>query len=277
MAGRVEGKVAFITGAGRGQGRSHAERLAEEGADIIAVDICRDVSTIGYPMSTSEDLSETAKIVEKLGQRVVTVEADVRDLPALKEAVRTGVDELGRLDVVVCNAGILGLVDGWRIPPEAWKDTIDVCLTGVYNTCMATIPQLVDQNEGGSIMMTGSLAAQKGLRNLGHYDAAKHGLIGLMRALSNELAEHWIRVNMINPHAVDTMMVHNEDTYKVFAPHVEKPTREDASVAFRGLNSMPIDFIPARDISQAGLWLASDEARYVTGQTLAVDIGAGIK
>lgn len=277
MAGRVEGKVAFITGAARGQGRAHAERLAEEGANIIAVDICQDVPTIGYPMATSEELAETAKLVEKQGQKAVTIEADVRDLEALKQAVATGVSQLGRLDTVVCNAGILGLVDGWNIPPEAWKDTIDVCLTGVYHTCLATIPQLLEQGEGGSIMMTGSLAASKGLRNLGHYDAAKHGVVGLMRAMANELAEHMIRVNVINPHAVDTMMVHNLDTYKGFAPHIETPTREDVSVAFRTLNAMPVDFIAPREISQAVLWLASDESRFVTGQTLGVDVGAVIK
>ncbi|KHJ71019.1 mycofactocin-coupled SDR family oxidoreductase [Rhodococcus sp. Chr-9] len=277
MSGRVQGKVAFITGAARGQGREHAVRLAEEGADIIAVDICQNISTIGYPMATREELDETAELVKNLGQKVVAFEADVRDVDALRAAVATGVSELGRIDTVVCNAGILGHVNGWEIPPEAWKDTIDVCLTGVYNTCQATIPQLLKQGDGGSIVMTGSRAASKGLRNLGHYDAAKHGVVGLMRAMANELAEESIRVNVVNPHAVDTIMVHNPDAYKVFAPHIENPTREDAGAAFRTLNAMPVDFIDAREISQAVLWLASDESRFVTGQTLGVDLGAVIK
>ncbi len=277
MAGRVQGKVAFITGAARGQGRAHAVRLAEEGADIIAVDACTDVETIAYPMATPDELRETAALVEKLDRRVVAVQADVRDLDALNNAVDRGLSELGRLDTVVANAGVLGLVDGWRIPPKAWQTVLDVCLTGVYNTCMATVPHLVDQGAGGSIIMTGSLAASKGLRNLGHYDAAKHGVVGFMKAMASELAEHSIRVNVVNPNAVDTKMVHNYDCYKIFLPHLDNPTREDASGAFRALNLLPVDFIPPSEISQAVLFLASDEARYVTGQTLGVDAGAAIK
>lgn len=277
MTGRVEGKVAFITGAARGQGRAHAVRLAEEGADIIAIDICRDLATIGYPMGTSAELAETAALVEKLGRRIVTYEADVRDPEALTNAVAGGLSDFGRLDTVVANAGAAGLTDGWKITSEQWKETIDVNLTGVFNTCMATIPHLVNQGEGGSVILTGSLAASKGLRNLGHYDAAKHGVVGLMRVLANELAEDWIRVNVVNPNAVDTPMVHNLDTYKMFAPHLDNPTREDASEAFRELNSLPVDFIPSREISHAVLYLASDESRFVTGQTLGVDAGAVIK
>lgn len=277
MAGRVEGKVAFITGAARGQGRAHAVRLAEEGADIIAVDICRDLPTIGYPMGTADELAETASLVEKLDRRIVTYEVDVRDPAALSDAVSGGISELGRLDTVVANAAALGRTDGWKITQEQWDETIDINLTGVFNTCMATIPHLVNQGEGGSVIMTGSLAASKGLRNLGHYVAAKHGVVGLMRVLANELAEHWIRVNVVNPNAVDTPMVHNIDTYKMFTPHLDNPTREDASEAFRGLNSLPIDFIPPGEISHAVLYFASDESRFVTGQTLGVDAGAVIK
>jgi SDR family mycofactocin-dependent oxidoreductase len=277
MADRVKGKVAFITGAARGQGRAHAVRLAEEGADIIAVDFSEDIETVPYDLATKDELAETAALVEEAGGRVVTAEADVRDHAALKKALDEGMAEFGRLDIVVANAGILSLARAWEIEEHVWQDMIDVNLTGVWQTCKVTIPTLIDQGEGGSIVLTSSLAGGKGLMNIAHYTAAKHGVVGLMRTLANELAPHMIRVNTVDPNAIDTPMVHSEACYRIFRPDLESPTREDAAVAYQSLNAMPVAWIDSREVSHAVLFLASDEARWVTGARLPVDAGAAIK
>jgi SDR family mycofactocin-dependent oxidoreductase len=277
MASRVQGKVAFITGAGRGQGRSHAVRLAEEGADIIAVDICGDMDSVPYALATREELAETAALVEKAGGRVFTAEADVRDYAGLKKALDEGVAAFGRLDIVVANAGILSLARAWEFEESVWQDMIDVNLTGVWQTCKAAIPTLIDQGEGGSIILTSSLAGGKGLTNIAHYTAAKHGVVGLMRTLAQELAPHWIRVNTVDPNAIDTPMVHSEDCYRIFRPDLESPTRDDAAVAYQSLNALPVAWIDSVEVSHAVLFLASDEARYVTGARLPVDAGAAVK
>ncbi|MFZ3454286.1 mycofactocin-coupled SDR family oxidoreductase [Arthrobacter sp. 7Tela_A1] len=276
--GRVEGKVAFITGAARGQGRSHAIRLAEEGADIIAVDICRQIDTVPFPMSTPEDLQQTVKDVEALDRRIVAVEADVRDYNALKAAVDEGVSQLGRLDIVSANAGIASAgMPTEDLSEEAWDDMIGTNLTGVWHTVKAAIPHLKAGGNGGSIILTSSVAGLQGLANISSYVAAKHGVVGLMRTLALELAADMIRVNSIHPTTVGTPMVLNESTFRLFRPDLEHPTAEDASVAFRTLNALPLDWVEARDISNALLFLASDEARYVTGVTLPVDAGALVK
>lgn len=277
MAGRVEGKVAFVTGAARGQGRSHAIRLAEEGADIIAVDICSQVDSVPYAMATPEDLAETVKQVEALDRRIVATQADVRDYDALKQALDEGVAELGRLDIVCANAGIASYGVAHELSEETWQDMIDINLTGVWRTCKAATQHLIDGGNGGSIIITSSLAGLKALGNTAHYNSAKHGLVGLMRTLANELAPHFIRANSVHPTTVATDMILNEATYKLFRPDLENPTAEDGKDGFASINALPIPWVEARDISNAVLFLASDEARYITGVALPVDAGGSVK
>jgi SDR family mycofactocin-dependent oxidoreductase len=271
--GRVEGKVAFITGAARGQGRSHALRLAEEGADIVAVDLCRPVETVPYELATSDDLAETAKLVEDLDRRIVTVEADVRDLGQLQAAVAEGVSELGHIDVVCANAGIASVGSALEMDERVWQDMIDINLTGVWKTIRAAVPPMVERGRGGSVVITSSVAGLFGFPNLAHYSAAKHGLVGLMRTLTQELAPHMIRVNSVHPTTVDTPMVNNDMFFGLVRPDLEHPGREDTAEAFTGLNALPVPWVESIDISNAVLWLASDEARYVTGVALPVDAG----
>jgi SDR family mycofactocin-dependent oxidoreductase len=280
MTGRVEGKVAFITGAARGQGRSHAIRLAQEGADIIAVDLAEDVPSVRrfYPGATEADLAETVKQVEALDRRIVATKADVRDYAALKAALDDGVSQLGRLDIVSANAGIFIFGDQTHlVSEEDWADVTNINLTGVWHTTKAAIPQLIEQGTGGSIILTSSTAGLKGTPNVGPYTASKHAVVGLMRTLALELAPHSIRVNSVHPTSVGTDMILNEATYKLFMPDVEHPTRAQAAEVFQTINALPIPWVEPVDISNAVLWLASDEARYVTGVTLPVDAGYTIK
>ena len=274
MAGRVEGKVALITGAGRGQGRSHALRLAEEGADIIGVDICTDIETSAIPLATEDDLAETAKLVEDLDRRIVTRKADVRDLAALEAVVEEGLSELGHIDIVSANAGIAGFGAVHELTEQQWEQMLAVNVTGVWKTCRAAIPHMIEAGNGGSIVLTSSTAGLMGLANTAHYTAAKHGVVGLMRTMANELAPHMIRVNSVHPTTVATDMILNDATYELFRPDLEHPTLDDAREAFTTLNMLPVPWVEARDISNAVLWLASDEARYVTGVTLPVDAGS---
>ena len=276
MAGRVEGKVAFISGAARGQGRSHALRLAEEGADIIAVDLCEQIDSVPYAMATPDDLAETVKQVEALDRRIVATQADVRDAAAVKEALDAGVAELGRVDIVLANAGIFSFSEA-ALTEQMWRDMIDVNLTGVWNTTSAAVPHLVDSGRGGAIVLTSSTAGLKGFPNFAHYVAAKHGVVGLMRTLALELAPHRIRVNSVHPTSVDTDMIQNDATYRLFAPDLENPTREQVGERFGEMNALPIPWVESRDISNAVLFLVSDEARYITGVTLPVDAGMLVK
>jgi (+)-trans-carveol dehydrogenase len=277
MTGKLEGKVAFITGAARGQGRSHAITLAREGADIIAVDICAQVGSVPYPMATPEDLAQTVKEVETLDRRIVATDVDVRDYDALKQALDDGVAQLGRLDIVSANAGIVSYGRVEELPEQTWRDVIDVNLTGEWHAAKAAIPHLRAGGRGGSIILTSSDAGLKALQNLAHYVAAKHGVIGLMRTLALELAADFIRVNALAPTSVNTPMIMNEPTYRVFRPDLQNPTAEDMTGPATALNVLPIPWVEPVDISNAVLWLASDEARYVTGITLPVDAGAAIK
>jgi len=270
--GRVEGKVAFITGAARGQGRSHAIRLAEEGADIIAVDINEQIESVPFPMGTAEDLAQTVKEVEALDRRIIATRADVRDYQALKAAVDEGVAQLGRLDIVVANAGIVSFAPTVDLTEQSWQDVIDVNLTGVWHTAKATIPHLRAAG-GGSMTLISSGAGAKGSPNLAHYVAAKHGVIGLMRTLANELALDMIRVNALLPTSVNTDMIHNAAMYALFAPDIDQPTKEQVGERFAALNALPIPWIESRDISNTVLFLASDEGRYITGVPLPVDAG----
>jgi (+)-trans-carveol dehydrogenase/(-)-trans-carveol dehydrogenase len=278
MPGRVEGKVAFITGAARGQGRSHAIRLAQEGADIIAVDICEDVDGIPYGGATEEDLAQTVKEVESLDRRIVATKADVRDYVALKQALDEGVAELGRLDIVSANAGIgLSPAHAQDLAEATWQTMIDINLTGVWHTTKAATPHLIEGGRGGSMILTSSSQGLRSSQNIAHYASAKHGVVGLMRTLALELAPHSIRVNSLHPTNVDTPMIMNQATFDLFRPDLEHPDRDDMAEAALTLNALPVAWVDSVDISNALLFLASDEARYVTGVTLSVDAGSALK
>jgi (+)-trans-carveol dehydrogenase len=277
MAGRVAGKVAFITGAARSQGRSHAIRLAREGADIIAVDLAGPVGSVtAYPGATEADLAETVKEVEALDRRIIATRADVRDSAALKAAVDEGVAQLGKLDIVCANAGIYQTHPALELEDAAWQETIDINLTGVWNTVKVSLPHLV-ANGGGSIILTSSVAGLKGIANSVHYNAAKHGVVGIMRTIGNEFAKQGIRVNSVHPTGVNTIMIQNKEVWGLFDPANTNPTQESAEAAFKSLNALDIPWVEPVDISNAILFLASDEARYITGVTLPVDAGAMIK
>jgi (+)-trans-carveol dehydrogenase len=271
--GRVSGKVAFITGAARGQGRSHAIRLAEEGADIIAVDICEQIDSVPYPLATAADLQETVDQVQALDRRIVAERADVRDYEQLKAVVDRGVAEMGRLDIVSANAGIHSAAPAHEMTESAWQDLIDVNLTGVWLTCKAAVPHLIAGGRGGVVVLTSSVAGLRPYGGIAHYVAAKHGLVGLTKTLAQELAGHHIRVNALNPTQVDTDMIQNEMIYRLFLPDEPEPTREQFSVASQATNLLPIPWVEPRDVSDALLFLASDEARFITGITLPVDAG----
>lgn len=265
--GKLDGKVAFITGAARGQGRSHAIRLAQEGAEIIALDICKQVETVAYPMATPEDLAETVKQVEALDRRILAREADVRDSEAVKSVLDEGVAELGRVDIVLANAGIAPLSMNPR--PEEWQDVVDINLTGVYNTVQAAVPTMIEQGDGGAIVITSSTAGLNGIGGntpggLG-YTASKHGVVGLMRSYANYLAPHSIRVNTVHPTGVNTPMVVNDAMQEFIA--------QDPALSNAMANALPVEMLEAVDISNAILWLVSDDARYVTGITVPVDAG----
>ncbi|RVW00969.1 mycofactocin-coupled SDR family oxidoreductase [Rhodococcus spongiicola] len=279
MSGRVEGKVAFVTGAARGQGRSHALRLAEEGAHVIAVDICENIETVTpfYPLATDQELQETVAQVEALGRRVVAVKADVRDLAGLQKAFDTGIEQFGHVDIVVANAGIISFGRSWELTAQQWQDMIDVNLTGVYNTAKVAIPSMIDIGRGGSILFTSSTAGLKGMPGAGHYAAAKHAIVGLMRTMANELGPYCIRVNTIHPGSTDTLMIQNPGMYAKMSPNESEPSEDTAIPGFMSYNTLPIPWADPTDISNAVLFLGSDEARYVTGVTFPVDAGLGVK
>lgn len=278
MAGRVEGKVAFITGAARGQGRAHAVRLAAEGADIIAVDICQSFENSPALGATAEDLAETADLVKNLGRRIVTAEVDVRDFAALQAAVDSGVEQLGRLDIIAANAGIGTTgVKLDRMSEDLWQEMIDVNLSGVWKSVKAGVPHMLAGGRGGSIILTSSVAGSKAYPHTGHYVAAKHGVVGLMRSFAVELGHHSIRVNSVHPTHVNSPMLMNEKTYRMFRPELENPGQADLEPVCRTFHMLPIPWVEVEDISNAVLFLASDEARYITGVTLPVDAGSCLK
>lgn len=279
--GRVEGKVAFVTGAARGQGRSHAVRLAEEGADIIAVDICHDIESLGYPLARPEDLDETARMVEKTGQGVVTAQADVREPAQLREALQNGLSEFSKVDIVVAQAGIAGMKG--QPPLQAWCDVINTNLIGTINAIQVALPHLA---EGASIIATGSTAALMDTHNKPDpgndpggmaYVTAKRALSSYVHDLATELAPRGIRANVIHPTNCNTDMLQSGPMYQSFRPDLEDPKREDAEPVFYVQQAMRVPFIEPEDISNAVLWLASDEARYVTGMQLRVDAGGYLK
>ncbi|BBZ14834.1 mycofactocin-coupled SDR family oxidoreductase [Mycobacterium branderi] len=283
MAGRVQDKVVLITGGARGQGRSHAVKLAEEGADVILFDICHDIDTNGYPLATAHDLQEAGLEVEKTGRRAITAEVDVRDRVALSTALADAVSELGKLDVVVANAGICPL--GGDVPIQGFADAFDVDFIGVVNTVHAALPYL---QAGASVITIGSVAgliaetaAAGTVGPLGPggegYNLAKQLIDRYTRALAKQLALLSIRANVVHPTNVDSPMLQSDPMYRTFRPDLEHPTKEDALLAFPVMQAMPIPYIEPQDTSNAVCFLASDESRYVTGLQFKVDAGATLK
>jgi SDR family mycofactocin-dependent oxidoreductase len=277
--GKLDGKVVLITGAARGQGRSHAVRLAAEGADVIALDICQQIGSVRYPLATPDDLAVTVKEVEALGRRIVAAHADVRDRSQVRAALEQGLASLGGLDIVCANAGICPSID--ETVCSSFIDAMDVDLVGVQNTVAVTLPHLVS---GSSIIITGSTAGMmKGTVDaMGSpggvgYSFAKQLIARYVEVLALQLAPHSIRLNAIHPTNVNTHLLHNEDVYKAFRPDLENPTRQDAELAFPVMQAMPIPYVEPEDVSALVAYLASDESRYMTGLNLRIDAGAMLK
>ncbi|RZT89034.1 SDR family mycofactocin-dependent oxidoreductase [Pseudonocardia sediminis] len=271
--GRLAGKVALITGGARGQGRAHAVRFAEEGADVVLVDLCAPVASAPYPTAAPADLEQTVELVEDLDRRALAVRADIRDLTALQSTVADAVAEFGRLDIVVANAGIASYAPALEMEESTWQEMIDINLTGVWKTIRAAAPAIIDGGRGGAIVLTSSVAGLIGFPTLAHYCAAKHGLVGLMKVLALELAPHQIRVNSVHPTHVDTDMIQNPAIYSLFTGGAPDADRTMAAAAMKDMHALPISWVDPADISNAVAWLASDEARYVTGVALPVDGG----
>lgn len=273
-AGRLIGKVALITGAARGIGRAQAVRFAEEGADIVALDLCGPVDTVMVPHSTPADLEHTAALVAEIGGRVHTALVDVRDLDGLQAAIDRGVDRLGGLDAVCATAGITSRAMAVEMDESVWRTMLDVNLTGVWHTCRATAPQLIARG-AGAMVLTNSIAGLRGLVGVAHYTAAKHGVVGLMQTLAHELAPHKVRVNCVHPTNVDTPLIQNDVVRGAFRPDLGRPpTRAEFAEAARNMNMLPVPWVDPLDVANAALFLASDEARYITAATLPVDAGA---
>jgi len=277
--GLLDGQVAFVTGAARGQGRSHAIRLAQEGADIIAIDACATPDWLSYPLATEADLAQTVKDVEALDRRIIAQKADIRDLATVSGVLAEGVAALGgRLDIVAANAAIISWPkDLWDIDVAEFRELIDVTLTGTFITLKAAVPHMIAAGNGGSIVLTSSGAAITAGKGLGDYKAAKNGVLALKDTLAYELAEHFIRVNAICPTAVDTPMIQNDALHRAFRPDLANPGRDDVKDGFAEMNLLPIPWVDPVDISNAIVWLCSDAARYVTGITLPVDAGNHLK
>ncbi|MFC9555942.1 mycofactocin-coupled SDR family oxidoreductase [Rhodococcus sp. NPDC056960] len=271
--GKLDGKVAFITGAARGQGRSHAVKLAREGANIIAVDICAPVESAPYAMASADDLQETVRLVEAAGGKIVSRIADVRDLAALSAAVDEGVEQFGRLDIILGNAGVCTYGKLATMSEEQFDEMIEIDLTGVWKTVRAGAQAMIDAGNGGSIILTSSTAGLRNLNEIGHYVAAKHGVTGLAKALANELAPHNIRVNSLHPSNCETMMMTNTGVIKMFRPDLENPTLDDAKDGFASIHLLDTPWVQPEDVSNAILFLVSDDARFITGAAIPVDAG----
>jgi (+)-trans-carveol dehydrogenase len=272
--GRLQGKVALVSGAARGQGRSHAVRLAQEGADIIAFDSCADSAVIGYPLASESDLNETVRAVEALDRRIVVDKVDVRDTAGLRRLVAEGVSAFGRLDIVAANAGVIGLSPTVDVSDDLWDEVLGTNLTGVFKTVRAALPTIVEGGRGGSLILTASTAAVQGHANCAPYAAAKHGVVGLTRVLANEYGRHWIRANAILPTAVGTDMIFNQGMYQLMSGGNPEAVQADVVPTFQSMNILPVPWIEPVDVSNMLVWLASDEARYVTGALFAVDAGS---
>ncbi|GAB91298.1 mycofactocin-coupled SDR family oxidoreductase [Gordonia rhizosphera] len=274
---RFNGKTVFVTGVARGQGRNHAIRFAEEGARVIGVDLAGPVSTTHYPGATGDDLEETGRLLEKTGAEYRLHACDVRDLKGLERAVADGLVAFGGIDIVLPTAGITSLGATWELSEEQWDEMVAINLSGVWRTLRATLPAMVERGAGGSIVLTGSIAGIIGMPYLAHYAATKHGVNGLVKSMANELAPHRIRVNSVNPSNVATPMILNDATYQHFRPDVPGATQEDAIPAFSSYNLLDVPWVESDDVSNAVLWLCSDEARFLTGVMLPVDTGTVVK
>ncbi|WP_326835376.1 mycofactocin-coupled SDR family oxidoreductase [Amycolatopsis rhabdoformis] len=274
MAGKLEDQVAFVTGAARGQGRSHAVRMAAEGADIIAVDRCADLESVNYGLATEADLDETCALVEAQGRKVVRHVADVRDLAALTAAVEDGVGRFGRLDIAVANAGIASYGAGADLTEQQWDEMIDVNLSGVWRTARVAIPHIRAGGRGGCILMTSSVAGLRGIPHAAHYAASKHGVVGLVKVLALELGAEGIRVNAIHPTNVNTGMIRNDATVELFLPNPDKPRTEEAFARIaQQLNVLPVPWIEPEVVSETVVFLASEAGKYITGASIPVDAG----
>jgi SDR family mycofactocin-dependent oxidoreductase len=274
--GRIEGKVAFITGAARGQGRSHALHLAKEGADVIAIDLTAPIDTVPYPMATPEDLEETVRLVEGLNRRAIAASIDIRDLAGMRGFLDSAVHQLGRLDIVCANAGVLSLGPLIDLTEEQWQETIDVNLTGTWKTIKAAVARMITAGNGGSVIITSSVASGLAYLSSGHYTAAKLGLVGLARVLAREVAEHDIRVNTIHPTNVISGMTDNETVIGRYRPDLDEPTFDDLLEGAKTKHPLRIGALEPDEISKTVLYLASDDSRYVTGSKHLVDAGTGL-
>jgi SDR family mycofactocin-dependent oxidoreductase len=272
--GRLEGRIAFITGIGRGQGRSHAVRLAAEGAHIAGIDCVRNISSVPYDMATPEDLVETERLIKETGRQAVLIQGDVRRQSDLDGAVGEALEAFGHLDMVCANAGVSSFAPFLELSEEQWSDVIDVNLSGVWRTLKAVAPAMIEGGRGGSIVIISSTAAFKGMPTSPHYSASKAGLVGLMHSAANALAPHDIRVNTVHPTGVATPMLHNPFAFRRVCPDIDDPTVEDLRDAFLGGHALSVPWIESEDVSNAVAWLVSDESRFVTGTTLVVDAGA---
>ncbi|OLT12434.1 3-ketoacyl-ACP reductase [Pseudonocardia sp. CNS-139] len=271
--GKFDGRVALVTGAARGQGRSHAVQLAREGADLVLVDAPGPVGSVPYPLGTEDELAETAALVEKEDRRAVVVAADVRHADRMRAAADTAIGEFGRLDIAVVNAGIVTYHQLADMPDQAWQDMIDVNLTGAANTVRAVLPHMIERRYG-RIVVTSSQAGRRGVPNLAHYCAAKWGLIGLVKTVALETAPHLgITCNAITPGGVDTPMMRHDEVYRTFVPELDAPTVADMEERLRQMNPQPITWIEPTDITHAVLFLAAEESRYITGSV--IDVAAG--
>ena len=276
--GRLDGKVVLISGVARSQGRSHAVRFAEEGADVIGFDVLDEIKGSPSAPATQADMDETVRQVEALDRRIVATKADVRDWAAVKAAVDDGVAQLGRLDVVLGNAGVFTAPSlAEDMEDDIFMDTLDINVAGVWRTAKAGIPHLKRNEHGGSILITSSIAGLSGAQNFAHYVASKHAVVGLMRTLALELAQHNIRVNTVHPGTINTVMVTNDTLVRLFRPDLENPTTDDFLAVASQMNPMGVPMLEPVDISNALVFLASDEARYITGAMLPVDAGTLIQ
>lgn len=271
--GELDGRVALVTGGARGQGRAHALRLAQDGADVTVVDLCAPLGTVPYPLADPDDLAQTAAQVEAIGRRCLTVTADVRDGAAIDAAVARTVDELGGLDICVANAGVCGFGRFWEITDEMWDEMIGVNLTGAFRTLRAVVPPMIDRGRG-RVVATSSMGGRMGNANLAHYVASKWGVIGLVKTLAREVAEYGITVNAVCPATVDTPMVHNPALYGLFCPDLEHPDRDDVRTRYEAMNPMGNAWLDPAEVAAAVRYLVSDAAGHVTGTTLDVCMGA---
>jgi SDR family mycofactocin-dependent oxidoreductase len=274
MMGRLTNKVALISGVARGQGRAHAQRLAAEGVSIIGFDGLCTYDTVPYKQATQEDLGETVRLIEAAGGRIFAGRADVRDRGEIERIIRAGVAEVGPIDIVVANAGIgINSRPFWEVSQQEWDDVVGVCLTGVWHTVSAAVPSMIAAGQGGSVIMTSSAAAIRAAPQLSPYIAAKTGVIGMMRSMANDLAPYRIRINCVAPTAVPTDFVLNDRLYQIFSPDSPEPNLEDAKKVMRSMHPLGEPWIETRDVSAAVAYLASDEARFITGIVLPVDLG----